>query len=314
MPRCSAGAGAIASPSLARRWAMPRPAFRPTNAAPVAPAPLPLPALRSCTGWDPGFPDRGLRCGVDGPGAELHAEPAVRRARLPPRRASRASRAPIPLTRYCVAQPESGEGRCGFQNAEQRQARRRPWRQGSPPLLAAGTLRQRPADAVGGGGGNGRRRAHAPRRAPGRSGVPKGRGEAEDDVQRGGGRAGGRVHGAAARGGGVRPQDVRGEEHPVRSTPFLLLVHAPHLHPLRLAFAPNSRRVYDAINVLMAMDIISKEKKEIRWKGLPSNATRDMVALKVREPLTTALRGRRARGRGAHPPACPPARSNNAMS
>lgn len=29
------------------------------------------------------------------------------------------------------------------------------------------------------------------------------------------------------------------------------------------------RRVYDALNVLMAMDIISKEKKDITWKGLP---------------------------------------------
>ena len=27
------------------------------------------------------------------------------------------------------------------------------------------------------------------------------------------------------------------------------------------------RRVYDALNVLMAMNIISKEKKEIRWLG-----------------------------------------------
>jgi hypothetical protein len=36
------------------------------------------------------------------------------------------------------------------------------------------------------------------------------------------------------------------------------------------------RRVYDALNVLMAMDIISKEKKEIRWKGLPSNAQHDI--------------------------------------
>ncbi|GMH91814.1 hypothetical protein TrVE_jg14397 [Triparma verrucosa] len=42
------------------------------------------------------------------------------------------------------------------------------------------------------------------------------------------------------------------------------------------------RRVYDALNVLMAMDIISKEKKEIRWKGLPSNAQRDKEIL-VRE-------------------------------
>ena len=31
--------------------------------------------------------------------------------------------------------------------------------------------------------------------------------------------------------------------------------------------------MYDALNVLMAMDIISKEKKEIRWRGLPSNST-----------------------------------------
>ncbi|KAK9806797.1 hypothetical protein WJX72_003025 [[Myrmecia] bisecta] len=30
------------------------------------------------------------------------------------------------------------------------------------------------------------------------------------------------------------------------------------------------RRVYDALNVLMAMDIIAKEKKEISWKGLPT--------------------------------------------
>lgn len=39
------------------------------------------------------------------------------------------------------------------------------------------------------------------------------------------------------------------------------------------------RRVYDALNVLMAMDIISKEKKDIRWKGLPSNAQHDLDAL-----------------------------------
>ncbi|XP_014090828.2 transcription factor Dp isoform X1 [Bactrocera oleae] len=32
------------------------------------------------------------------------------------------------------------------------------------------------------------------------------------------------------------------------------------------------RRVYDALNVLMAMEIISKDKKEIRWIGLPSNS------------------------------------------
>ena len=39
------------------------------------------------------------------------------------------------------------------------------------------------------------------------------------------------------------------------------------------------RRVYDALNVLMAMDIISKEKKEIRWKGLPTNSHHDLEKL-----------------------------------
>ena len=32
------------------------------------------------------------------------------------------------------------------------------------------------------------------------------------------------------------------------------------------------RRVYDALNVLMAMDIITKNKKEITWRGLPGSA------------------------------------------
>ena len=39
------------------------------------------------------------------------------------------------------------------------------------------------------------------------------------------------------------------------------------------------RRVYDALNVLMAMDIITKEKKEITWKGLPTAATQDLDML-----------------------------------
>ena len=41
------------------------------------------------------------------------------------------------------------------------------------------------------------------------------------------------------------------------------------------------RRVYDALNVLMAMDIISKEKKEIQWKGLPNTDSDDIESLKV---------------------------------
>jgi transcription factor Dp-1 len=35
------------------------------------------------------------------------------------------------------------------------------------------------------------------------------------------------------------------------------------------------RRVYDALNVLMAMNIIIKDKKEISWKGLPSQSSAD---------------------------------------
>jgi transcription factor Dp, invertebrate len=45
------------------------------------------------------------------------------------------------------------------------------------------------------------------------------------------------------------------------------------------------RRVYDALNVLMAMGIIAKEKKEIQWIGLPTNTKQDMEALE-RERLS----------------------------
>lgn len=40
------------------------------------------------------------------------------------------------------------------------------------------------------------------------------------------------------------------------------------------------RRVYDALNVLMAMDIISKEKKEITWRGLPSVGNRKVTDIR----------------------------------
>mmetsp|Transcript_26558 Transcript_26558/g.61152 ORF Transcript_26558/g.61152 Transcript_26558/m.61152 type:complete len:248 (-) Transcript_26558:1027-1770(-) len=40
------------------------------------------------------------------------------------------------------------------------------------------------------------------------------------------------------------------------------------------------RRIYDALNVLEAVGIISKEKKEITWKGLPSSAHNDLEVLK----------------------------------
>ena len=42
------------------------------------------------------------------------------------------------------------------------------------------------------------------------------------------------------------------------------------------------RRVYDALNVLMAMNIISKEKKEIKWIGLPTNSAQECQNLEVK--------------------------------
>ena len=38
--------------------------------------------------------------------------------------------------------------------------------------------------------------------------------------------------------------------------------------------------MYDALNVLMAMDIIAKHKKEILWRGLPHNQTTVLERLK----------------------------------
>lgn len=43
------------------------------------------------------------------------------------------------------------------------------------------------------------------------------------------------------------------------------------------------RRVYDALNVLMAMDIITREKKTINWKGLPNSVPYDLDLLKQQE-------------------------------
>ena len=39
------------------------------------------------------------------------------------------------------------------------------------------------------------------------------------------------------------------------------------------------RRAYDILNVLIAMDIVSRDKKEIKWRGLPSNTERDLEML-----------------------------------
>uniref|UniRef100_A0A1B6E6M2 Transcription factor n=1 Tax=Clastoptera arizonana TaxID=38151 RepID=A0A1B6E6M2_9HEMI len=47
------------------------------------------------------------------------------------------------------------------------------------------------------------------------------------------------------------------------------------------------RRVYDALNVLMAMNIISKEKKEIKWLGLPTNSIQECLDLVKEKKLAS---------------------------
>ena len=69
------------------------------------------------------------------------------------------------------------------------------------------------------------------------------------------------------------------------------------------------RRVYDAINVLMAMDIIQKEKKEILWRGFPRlscnsadrvKAERDAKIKEVEQKQLYLQVGASERGRGGN--------------
>jgi hypothetical protein len=46
------------------------------------------------------------------------------------------------------------------------------------------------------------------------------------------------------------------------------------------------RRVYDALNVLMAMNIISKEKKEIKWLGLPTSSAQECDNIEAQNAQT----------------------------
>lgn len=55
---------------------------------------------------------------------------------------------------------------------------------------------------------------------------------------------------------------------------FLVLQHVYDQKNIR-------RRVYDALNVLMAMNIISKDKKEIKWIGFPTNSAQECQDLEV---------------------------------
>ncbi|XP_067128503.1 transcription factor Dp-2 isoform X2 [Centruroides vittatus] len=56
-----------------------------------------------------------------------------------------------------------------------------------------------------------------------------------------------------------------------------------HMSPTDQAYDQKNirRRVYDALNVLMAMNIISKEKKEIKWLGLPTNSAQECHNLEL---------------------------------
>lgn len=53
--------------------------------------------------------------------------------------------------------------------------------------------------------------------------------------------------------------------------------------------------MYDALNVLMAMNIISKEKKEIKWIGLPVTSYQESTTLtREREELMARLNEKQA--------------------
>ncbi|TPX39831.1 hypothetical protein SeMB42_g06232 [Synchytrium endobioticum] len=54
------------------------------------------------------------------------------------------------------------------------------------------------------------------------------------------------------------------------------------------------RRVYDALNVLMAMDIIEKDKKFIRWIGMPTEPKPNSDGIKVEKQDLTELMERHA--------------------
>jgi transcription factor Dp-1 len=62
---------------------------------------------------------------------------------------------------------------------------------------------------------------------------------------------------------------------------------SPHISPDQQQYDEKNirRRVYDALNVLMAMGIILKDKKDIQWKGLPSASLDDVQELKVNFPI-----------------------------
>ncbi|XP_024391963.1 transcription factor-like protein DPB isoform X1 [Physcomitrium patens] len=66
---------------------------------------------------------------------------------------------------------------------------------------------------------------------------------------------------------------------------------SPHVSPDQQQYDEKNirRRVYDALNVLMAVGIILKDKKDIQWKGFPSASLDDVADLKAE---SMRIRGR----------------------
>ncbi|CAN4116101.1 unnamed protein product [Withania somnifera] len=54
------------------------------------------------------------------------------------------------------------------------------------------------------------------------------------------------------------------------------------------------RRVYDSLNVLMALDVIERDRKEIRWKGLPNSDARNIEETKMLHAELMAKTGKKA--------------------
>ncbi|KAM6225966.1 LOW QUALITY PROTEIN: transcription factor Dp-1-like [Porphyrio hochstetteri] len=61
-----------------------------------------------------------------------------------------------------------------------------------------------------------------------------------------------------------------------------------HISPNESAYDQKNirRRVYDAVNVLTAVNIISKEKTEIKWIGLPTDSAQECQNLEVEKQRT----------------------------
>uniref|UniRef100_A0A9L0TE05 Transcription factor n=1 Tax=Equus caballus TaxID=9796 RepID=A0A9L0TE05_HORSE len=77
-----------------------------------------------------------------------------------------------------------------------------------------------------------------------------------------------------------------------------------HILPSESAYDQKNirRRVYDALNVLMAMNIISKEKKEIKWIGLPTNSAQECQNLEQIAFKNLVQRNRQAEQQASRPP------------